>query len=236
MKNISIVFILLAASVTAFPQHKKWVEKINQLVEPEGYFLLKADYPNGYYKEFANKNGQKVIAVVTDTSKSQEGIVYNKIYVFSIYGDQLKMIDSSSKYEVDGRGPTVYMNSDSLICTHTFHRGYDKLIYTYQPEQDKFVLSAIEKQVGERSETAVNNYWCFRFQIDIKTGILVFESTDKYDTNYGPIGWSKKRVFTKPAPAFLHRLAGMKYPTYDECEYYDEIQKMWEDLYSYFEF
>src|SRR5690242_4765936 len=104
MKSILLnLFFLFCLVVNCFSQSAETIKKINKIVKP--FFIMSADSLwnyHGYYKEvdLDEDHISEIIVSAIDTVDEE-----NKIFVFKIDGNNLKIIDSCAPFFADGFGP-----------------------------------------------------------------------------------------------------------------------------------
>ena len=220
----------------------KWVENVNRLVGPK-YVLLKEPYNDSYYEEIdIDKNGQKEVVVsVMDTIERTTNLsnraLLNKIFVFKIIQNSLRVIDSSSEYETDGRGPQIMAKKDSLIITHSFHRGQYKYIYKFNKKAKKYLLSSIElfELLHFKKSPSMNDFWHYHERFDVKSKLLTIESGNKRDSKEREIWSKRKKIFRKIPSTFSLKLSGFRDPlNYDK--YLSPLLKEDDQFKKYFKY
>ena len=185
-----------------------WANQINRIVNPK-YVLLKKNYNYSFYDYTdINNDGQKeIIATVSDTiERDADAIPFNKIFIFKITNKTLEILDSSGEYEVDGRGPQISVNSDSLIITHGFHHGYDELIYEWNNAKNKYLLATIvnfEIEPFSKKGVDYTKYYTQTYEVSNKT--LTMETEVFISENEKKIQ-SNKKIIPKKLPSTLSLL------------------------------
>ena len=247
-KNI-FYFCLLFYSHTAYSQAEqswktrirtsdKWAAAVNKFVGPR-YVLLEENYGRCMYEEIdLDKDGVRELVVsVVDTAETESGIEKNKIFVFSISGDQLIMLDSSAAYETDGRGPHIEIREDSLLYHHSFHRGYGDLVYKFNRAVHKYKLVQVGYFVMERFKAAptMNEFWDFTEKYDVASQRLIVKS-ENGDEEEGEKVIRKRRIFQKPLPKTISVwLSGLRDPN-EDYDYFEPILGLSKSQYKYFEY
>ena len=160
-----------------------------------------------------------MIAVVSDTSErdGQPGN-FEKIFIFKKVNNQLEILDASAEYERDGRGPHVVADGDSLMVSHSFHRGYNELTYKWNSIANEYLLVRIE---GESTQTfskkGIIYFGRYNDFYDIKNQILTEES-EEYPEEKEEKSHPKVKNIHKKLPSTISlKLKDMKDPNeYDD--------------------
>ena len=227
MNKILFSLTLMTISVVGLAQSKtnaigvvtkpepelKWITQINKLVKPH-YSSL-----DSFYTETHINGLDLMIAVVSDTSErdGQPGN-FEKIFIFKKVNNQLEILDASAEYERDGRGPHVVADGDSLMVSHSFHRGYNELTYKWNSIANEYLLVRIE---GESTQTfskkGIIYFGRYNDFYDIKNQILTEES-EEYPEEKEEKSHPKVKNIHKKLPSTISlKLKDMKDPNeYDD--------------------
>ena len=210
----------------------KWANQINRLVSPR--YVLLAGESHSFYEEVIIGGQKLVIAAVSDTIHYEAyDDANNKIFVFSIKDRKLNITDSSAEYQQDGFGPQVEIHADSLVIIHAHHLGSETLIYKWDSQVNKYLLSLIESSSLEsyRKHPGLNDYWHYSQVYDIKKQVLIVKSGNRQDKHAEDI-WSKERSIPKKCPStFLLKLRNMKDPS--DYEVYGKLLDPGDKIYHY---
>lgn len=146
IKNL-FIFICLCLPLISFGQSKALVDSINKAIGP-GYVLdVDTVPPYHAYSSFKEVDltgdGKKEIVIAAAKQDTIENTDTNKIFVLERTGNQLHILDSSTGYDVDGRGPSIAVRGLTLTVTHTFHHGQDWVTFQFNREVKKYTLVTI---------------------------------------------------------------------------------------------
>ena len=136
----SLVFLFLSFALSA--QNAATIHAIDQLVGPEFYFDSTHDgfSENSYMVLKGKELNTIVIAWNKDTSNYP---FICKIFVLEQANSRLRIVDSSTRYERDGKGPRLFLSNDTLKLEHGFHGGYYSFHYTFNEQLKKYILNEI---------------------------------------------------------------------------------------------
>jgi hypothetical protein len=159
--------------MNCFCQSAETIMKVNKLTKP--FCISRADsfYQHGYYKE-TDLDGDHVNEIVVsaiDTADEE-----NKIFIFKLNNGNLKIIDSSSAYIVDGRGPDVAVKNDTLEIYHNFHHGNYDFEYKFNRSIQKFELVSMGLTYLDPHEPDEDHGIVFEQTYDVIKHTLFFHS------------------------------------------------------------
>jgi hypothetical protein len=201
--------------------------------------LLKENF---YEETDLNKDGVKEIIVsVTDTierdTKNTAGANLGKIFIFSIVNEHLKIMDTSRAFELDGKGLTIELNSNTLSYSHSFHRGEGKLFYKFNLKQNRFLLSRIEYSVVESFKDREKNpgTWQWTETFTVTTSTLTVESEKDSEEGRDKTISKKRSVLKKIPKNFSLTLSGL-HDVNNDYEYFDPLLDMGIKTWKYIEY
>ncbi len=149
------IFLLITSNVS-FAQDSATIKEINELVGPKFHFDIAN---NGYGDDFfiIDKSNNNLIVSVWDTGIDNRNPL-KKIFVLRMVGKKLTIIDTSSTFEVDGRGPDVHIHTDTIIIDHGCHGCSDWNTYKFNKEKQKYLLVSLKYvQLIKSSNPLYNN-------------------------------------------------------------------------------
>jgi len=196
------------------------LDSINKIIGPE--YILDTDMsPYHSYNSFQqiDLDGDGTKEIIIAASKTDSTKETNKIFILKRQNHVLKILDSSAAYEVDGRGPQVEVNGDTLTVIHSFHRGSSSITYIYNSKVHRYILSNVFYS-GITPNVPYDGTYSYGSQsYDIKNSALTAIS---YEGDYGSGDRRKlkKTITHKKMPKGLSlKLSNMKDP-YDG---YDDV-------------
>ncbi len=135
------IFLLIATNAL-FAQDSATINEINELVGPKFYFdTANNDYGDDFY--VIDKSNNNLIVSAWDTGIDNTRPL-KKIFVLRMSDKKLAIIDTSSTFEVDGRGPDVHINTDTIIIDHGCHGCSDWNTYKFNKEEQKYLLVSLK--------------------------------------------------------------------------------------------
>ena len=171
----------------------KRINEINKFVNPK-YSLL-----DSFYDETLINGLDLIIAVVSDTSERVgKDVPFNKIFVFKIKNSQLEMLDTSAEYEKYNFGPTISVDSDSLVVSDNVHRGSNSLTYKWDSTTNEYLLSKMEyESFGSVRRRGVDYMYNSDVIYDVKKQISIEDDYEEPEDYEGVAIHSKNKSHSK---------------------------------------
>lgn len=137
------LFALLLISKLIFAQDTATIKEINKLIGPEFKFSKDSVWDDDFY--VVKENTEKFYAINSHKESNGE-LEYEKVFVFTKENNKLIIVDTSTKFERDGRGPHLTFSNDTLFIEHSYHHGFYTLCFKFNFRIRKYKLMTIETE------------------------------------------------------------------------------------------
>lgn len=213
------LFALLLISKLIFAQDTATIKEINKLIGPEFKFRNEIDFSDDNY--FAWENANENILVVNSHKRNNDGdLEFEKIFVFSKNKNQFQLIDSSSRFERDGKGPSISFSKDTIALEHNHHGGGYNLIYKFNSVSKKYFLTEIKNHQGGYNK----DHFIKTEQVyDVIAQKLFYKREEQLVDGWKTIKTEKKVIEIAPPKNFKIKLSEFLDPELYAEKVYDKI-------------
>jgi hypothetical protein len=252
MKKITILLVSIIFCLKIFSQNevywksiidktsidKKFNKEFENIIGRK-YVLLQDGFAKTYFTkvDLDNDGKKEIIVFLSDTTSDEAyGATFNKLFIFSTKIDKLILLDSSSKYETDGHGPTIEFKNNTLYIEHEFHRGHSKVAFKFNKITKKFNLISISFfcLMPFKKQSTLNIFWDYSKFYNVQQQTLTITGKKvNYETE--KVIAIKQKIISKKLPKqFSLLLKSLQNPN-DENEY-SKILYVGEKIFKKIEF